>query len=340
MERRRTVRFGTGEPGGTDLVRRVGQFEADHADLLLPCRVDPIADGFHVTVDVHHCGPLIVADAAGAACRMESLPAEAGALQGAVAVSLLIRGEGRLDYDGTAHAVGAGAIAVLPVERLFACASDSAFLCRSILISGKVLDGLSLSDAARRFSGLVEAGTPEARLLTGYAAAVTADILDADPALADIAGEHLLDLVVAMIAGAAGIDDPTGGRGARELRMQRAYGIVGSEFADPALTEWRLGLRLGVDPDYVGRMFERAGTTFSDHLSETRLQYVRGRVAAATVPQGGVEDLARAAGFSDGASLIRAYRRRFGESPALSGVAKGGPRRPGGGDRSGQNWSI
>jgi AraC-like DNA-binding protein len=71
-----------------------------------------------------------------------------------------------------------------------------------------------------------------------------------------------------------------------------------------------------VSERYIQRLFERSGTTFTDFVVEQRLLLAHRLLCDPRNAARKVSDIAHTTGFGDVSYFHRAFRRRFGATPA------------------------
>jgi AraC-like DNA-binding protein len=99
---------------------------------------------------------------------------------------------------------------------------------------------------------------------------------------------------------------------AKLCREMRAY--VDDRVADPNLSVSSLGQAFGVSPRHVHRVFAEIETTPSRYILHRRLGFAAARLRDAKCAAN-ITRIALDAGFSDGTSFARAFRRKYGVAP-------------------------
>ena len=85
---------------------------------------------------------------------------------------------------------------------------------------------------------------------------------------------------------------------------------------DNSLTIASIARRFGLSSKLVQRLFERAGTTFTEFVLEQRLLLARRLLSSLESRQNKIGTIAYTAGFGDLSYFNRTYRRRFGMTPS------------------------
>ena len=164
------------------------------------------------------------------------------------------------------------------------------------------------------------------RLLDGYLASMAA--LEQPPVaeLSQIIELHVLDLVAAAIGPTAEAREVIAGRGLKAARLRAALAAIARRCGDPSLDVDRLAYELGESRRNVQRLLEATGKSFTEHLTERRLQRAHRMLTDPAYAQLRIIEIAFAAGFGDVSHFNRMFRRHFGDSP--SGVRTTAPRGP------------
>jgi AraC-like DNA-binding protein len=164
---------------------------------------------------------------------------------------------------------------------------------------------------------------PALRLLDGYLRSLSALEEAPPPELAHTIGQHLLDLTAAALGPTADASEIIAERGLKAARVSAIMSSIARHFSDPNLDLDRLAGHLGLSRRYVQRLLNETGKSFTEHVTERRLQRAH---AMLTDPRFGylrIIDIALAAGFNDISHFNRMFRRRFGDTPTGVRVAAG-----------------
>jgi AraC-like DNA-binding protein len=130
------------------------------------------------------------------------------------------------------------------------------------------------------------------------------------------AAQHLTDLVGHFIATSTAKNDSreTGGLAAARLDLMKADILKHLDRAD--LTVEAVAAANGMSGRQAQRMFAAAGTTFTEFVLEQRLMLARRLLLHETARGRKVSDIAFRAGFNDLSYFHRAFKKRFGATPA------------------------
>jgi AraC-like DNA-binding protein len=162
---------------------------------------------------------------------------------------------------------------------------------------------------------LGSAGAAEARVLLAHARTAAETAGDLTPAGLRAARDALLELARGTMAG--GFDDaepqlaPALARAAMELADAR--------LTDPGLTPATLARQLNVSVRTLHRAFAAAGEPVAAYIRRRRLEQARLELTAPLSPSArrpGVSEVAARYQFADGSHFIRAFKARYGQTPA------------------------
>ncbi|WGD50812.1 AraC family transcriptional regulator [Bradyrhizobium sp. CB1650] len=127
---------------------------------------------------------------------------------------------------------------------------------------------------------------------------------------------HMVDLVGLLLGTDADHANLARGRGqaAARLDLMRADVMAALGRNDLCLSE--VAARSGLSPRQAQRLFEQAGTTFTEFVLEQRLLLARKLLGDPRARARKINDIAHSAGFSDLSYFNRAFRKRFGATPS------------------------
>uniref|UniRef100_A0A9E7ZT55 Helix-turn-helix transcriptional regulator n=1 Tax=Bosea sp. NBC_00436 TaxID=2969620 RepID=A0A9E7ZT55_9HYPH len=134
--------------------------------------------------------------------------------------------------------------------------------------------------------------------------------------VAEAAARHVYDLMVLVLAGAV-----RGGTERNENSIAAApYRLIEKDvlgrLCDRGLQIEAVARRQGVTVRYVQRLFENAGTTFSEFVRGQRLEQALGLMEERDLAASTITAIACDVGFSDVSSFNRAFRKRFDATPS------------------------
>jgi AraC-like DNA-binding protein len=123
--------------------------------------------------------------------------------------------------------------------------------------------------------------------------------------------------LVALIAETGG-DTPslTSGSDFETARLKLVQVQVLDHLHDCDLTVASVARRASMSPRQVQRLFQQAGSTFSEYVLEQRLLLAHRRLSSASAKHDKISTIALDAGFSDLSYFHRSFRKRFGMTPS------------------------
>lgn len=131
-----------------------------------------------------------------------------------------------------------------------------------------------------------------------------------------LTAQHMVDLVGLLLGTDAEHASLARGRGhaAARLDLMRADVMAALGRSDLCLSE--VATRSGLSPRQAQRLFEQAGTTFTEFVLEQRLLLARKLLGDPRARARKISDIAHSSGFSDLSYFNRAFRKRFGATPS------------------------
>jgi AraC-like DNA-binding protein len=130
-----------------------------------------------------------------------------------------------------------------------------------------------------------------------------------------LTAQHMVDLVGLLLGTDAEHAALARGRGhAARLDLMRADVMAALGRNDLCLSE--IATRSGLSPRQAQRLFEQAGTTFTEFVLEQRLLLARKLLCDPRARARKISDIAHSSGFSDLSYFNRAFRKRFGATPS------------------------
>lgn len=131
-----------------------------------------------------------------------------------------------------------------------------------------------------------------------------------------LTAQHMVDLVGLLLGTDAEHASLMRGRGqaAARLDLMRADVMAALGRNDLCLAE--VATRSGLSPRQAQRLFEQAGTTFTEFVLEQRLLLARKLLGDPRARTRKISDIAHSSGFSDLSYFNRAFRKRFGATPS------------------------
>lgn len=141
------------------------------------------------------------------------------------------------------------------------------------------------------------------------------DIATADDSMTDRSSSSVAVSAVDLLVAAIGDTTPplSGTQRVHRQDLQTVQRAMERYLHDPDHTTAEIGAELGMSVRYIHKLFAIAGTTPRNWLYEVRLARARQHLAETALT---VAEISERVGFRDVSHFSRAFRRRFGASPA------------------------
>jgi AraC-like DNA-binding protein len=126
--------------------------------------------------------------------------------------------------------------------------------------------------------------------------------------------DHICDLTALVICP----DHPTDENSlsaTAAARLELALAYLDKHFDFPGLTISTVAADQNISPRYLQRLVETTGSTFSERLSDLRMQRALTLLTDARHQRKRIADIALRSGFPDASYFNRIFRKRFGETP-------------------------
>lgn len=131
-----------------------------------------------------------------------------------------------------------------------------------------------------------------------------------------LTAQHLVDLIGLLLGAGPHEKELAIERGLSAAQLNLIQAETLKNLSDDTLTVVVVARRCGVSPRHVQRLFERAGTTFTEFVLEHRLRLARRLLFSPGNRYGKIGSIAYDAGFSDISYFNRVFRKRFGATPS------------------------
>jgi AraC-like DNA-binding protein len=224
-------------------------------------------------------------------------------------------GRYRVSHAGHDADLALGAATLLDHSRPASIHLPEPGQCWSVFLDRAALFPLlsQADDAAGREIG---AGNPALRLLINYIETAESIGPISDPALQQLIGTHIVDMVAAAVGANDADAEMIAHRGIKAGRLAELRAEIARSASDCSLTSSMIAARIGVSERYLRRMLEETGQSFTEHLLENRLQLAWRRLKDPRHDHKKVSEIAYEAGFNDISYFNRSFRRRFGATPS------------------------
>jgi AraC-like DNA-binding protein len=183
-----------------------------------------------------------------------------------------------------------------------------------------------LKNIADLAANRIAADTDELRLLIGYFNALPQKLEARSARLQRTVIDHIHDLIALVICPDRPADENSLSATAA-ARLELALAYLDKHFDFPGLTISAVAGNQNISPRYLQRLIETTGATFSQHLSELRLQRAMTLLTDVRRRPKQIAEIALRSGFSDVSYFNRIFRKRFGETPSsargrLTGIVR------------------
>jgi AraC-like DNA-binding protein len=159
-------------------------------------------------------------------------------------------------------------------------------------------------------------GDPIIQLVTGYIESTKQLPADADPALLSSIGKHLTDLVGLALGPTRDAAEQAEKGGVKAARLDAVLRAIDSNYTDPEFSVAGVATQLKLSVRYVQNILQETGIGFAERVLELRLQHACDLLSRAHMTNRKVSDIAFSCGFNNLSYFHRAFRRRFGMTPA------------------------
>ncbi|WP_245673047.1 helix-turn-helix domain-containing protein [Nocardia lijiangensis] len=172
------------------------------------------------------------------------------------------------------------------------------------------LPSAMLEPRLRNRSITESADSAEMRLLTAHTNMVHTTVAALGPVGVHAAHGALIELAKAVVAGRFDDTEP----GLRPALVQAAKVLADRRLADPELSPAMLARELNVSARTLQRAFTSVGESVTTYIRHRRLEQAR-RALTAPCRRPNVSELAAHWQFSDSSHFIRAFKKRYGQTP-------------------------
>jgi AraC-like DNA-binding protein len=159
-------------------------------------------------------------------------------------------------------------------------------------------------------------GHPMIQLLTNYIQSAGQLPADAEPALLNSIGRHLTDLVGLALGPTREAAEQAAQGGLKSARLDAVLRAIDFNYANPEFSVTDAAAQLKLSVRYVQDILHETGTGFAERVLELRLQEACELLSRARTTKRKVSDIAFSCGFNNLSYFHRAFRRRFGMTPA------------------------
>jgi AraC-like DNA-binding protein len=184
----------------------------------------------------------------------------------------------------------------------------------AIRMDASALGGL-VRDPDKLAGRLISGREASIGLLAGYLRVFADRSDECEPGMRRLFGSHIVDLVAAVLGATRDGQAQADAGGLRAARLNRILESIHAQACRHDFTVEKVACELGVTSRTVQHILEETGSTFSEHVAEQRLRRAR-RLLTSPRNDLSIAEVAYEAGYNDISHFYRAFRRRFGETPA------------------------
>ena len=153
-------------------------------------------------------------------------------------------------------------------------------------------------------------------LIVRYFALSAGSAASLDAVGQQVLARHMIDLIALLLCNSQDETQLAVERGYSAARLRLIQAHVLENLGDNNLTISSIARRFAVEPKQVQRLFERAGTTFTEFVLEQRLLLARRLLSSPGNRHDKIGSVAYTVGFGDLSYFNRAFRRRFDMTPS------------------------
>ncbi len=170
-------------------------------------------------------------------------------------------------------------------------------------------------DIGELFGRRVPGANPALQVLLRYLDLARDSQEAAGPELQNLLGDHVSDLIALALGATRHAAERARTRGLAAARLSAMKDDIQKACRRPDLSVHAVAARHGVGVRYVQRVFEEAGVTFTQFLTEQRLLAAHKALRSTAAAPAPISMIAYESGFSDVSHFNRLFRRRFGCTP-------------------------
>jgi AraC-like DNA-binding protein len=173
-----------------------------------------------------------------------------------------------------------------------------------------------VSDLDAALATVIPGNVEAVRLLSRYVESLGDDIALSSPELRRVAVSHVYDLVALALGATRDAAAVSHERGARAARLEAIKTDIAAHASKALFSIDEVALRHGVSPRYIRRLFEGAGTTFTEFALEQRLLQAYRMLTDPRYDRHPIGSIAFEVGFGDLSYFNRSFRQKFGATPS------------------------
>jgi AraC-like DNA-binding protein len=162
---------------------------------------------------------------------------------------------------------------------------------------------------------LIPRETEALRLLIQYGRALLATEPVSTPEIGHLAASHVADLIALAVGATRDGAEIAGSRGRRAARLVALKRDIRKNLTQSQLSVSALAARHQISTSYIRKLFDGAGTTFTDFVLEQRLARAHRMLSDPRLEQP-IGAIAFQCGFGDLSYFNRTFRKQYGLTPS------------------------
>jgi len=159
-------------------------------------------------------------------------------------------------------------------------------------------------------------GSPLLHLLINYVNSLRDLPNDIDPSVLTSVGTHLVDLVALALGPSRDAAEQAKLGGLKSARLAAVLRTIETGYTDPGFSVAKVAAELQLSVRYVQDILHETGASFAERVLELRLREAAELLGRAHITHRKVSDIAFSCGFNNLTYFHRAFRRRYGMTPA------------------------
>jgi AraC-like DNA-binding protein len=229
-------------------------------------------------------------------------------------LNIVEAGPVQFENAGQEHVYDAGSACLIDRGRPLRVFGPRGGSVRFVIVEAAALR--SLVAHPEDLSGRTVRPGPALSLLKGYLRSLASFRKPLSSELGSTMGVHLLDLVAATLGPSTEAANIVTERGVKAARLQAILAEVARRFGEPKFDLDDVAGALCISRRYVQKLLDGTGKSFTEHLTECRLDRAFAMLTDPHHLHLAIIDIAFGVGFGDVSHFNRTFRRRFGETPS------------------------
>jgi AraC-like DNA-binding protein len=291
---------------------RISRWREEYGRCLVSVEIAPLSaqESFHAEATLQALPGVRIALCSGSAAHLERTRDLAAAMNDSVGLIVNLGPRAAVSHRGHDIALGSGDAVAIPADAPAALTGTTHL---GILLPRAPLTW-RVADLGRTTGQVIPRDTEALRLLINYLRLIQNEPALTSPEVGQTVANHIHDLA-ALALGANRDTQHEGLSAVAAARLQAALAHIAARFIEPDLSLATLAHHEGVSPRYLQRLFEATGMSFTERVTELRLQRAFALLTGPHAQSRRISDIALQSGFSDVSHFNRCFRARFGDTP-------------------------